>query len=542
MKSETIKGKLVDVFKKDIYNAEIQISGGVIVSVKKSDTPSDTYLLPGLVDSHIHIESSMLTPFNFGRIAVSHGTVATVSDPHEIANVLGLQGVKFMIKNAKSSDLKFYFGAPSCVPATNFETSGATVSVADIEYLFDKYNLLFLSEVMNFPGVIYEDPEILKKILVSKKRKKRIDGHAPGLTGTDLSKYINSGIETDHECSTYMEAVEKINKGMIVQIREGSAAKNFEALWPLIDAFPDKVFLCSDDLHPDDLMLGHINLLLKKGVEKGLNIFNLLRSVTVNPINHYNLKVGLLRVGDEADFIRVENLITFPVIETYISGKKIYDKSKGLIETQKQQVINNFFARPITEGDLIVPNLNKNVKVISVTDGELLTQKFSARLRGTPDLVSDTTRDVLKLVVLNRYTPEKPAISFIHNFNLKKGAIAGSVAHDSHNIIATGTNDREIVECINWIIENKGGIAVHTGEGIFGLPLPIAGIISDKNAEYVAQEYTRINNMTRELGCKLKSPFMTLSFMALLVIPELKLSNKGLFDGKKFEFTDIYDN
>jgi len=446
-----------------------------------------------------------------------------------------------MIENAASSMLKFFFGAPSCVPATTFESSGAELTTTEIEQLFKDQKVHFLSELMNYPGVINDDKKVLAKIAIAKKYNKRIDGHAPGLAGEELQKYIDAGIDTDHECSTLDEAIEKIKRGMIVQIREGSAAKNFDALWPLIDRFPEKVFLCSDDLHPDDLLDGHINLLLKKGVMKGVNIFNLLRTVTHNPINHYTLNLGMLRVGDRADFIRVEDLVSFKVLETYISGSKVYDRSVGLPEINKQKIINNFKAELITADSIIVPPLGNKIKVISVTDGELLTDSFLASMSGTTDLISDVNQDILKLVVINRYEFESPAVAFIHNFNLTKGALASSIAHDSHNIIAVGVSNDHIAECINWIIENKGGVAVHNGTKIIGIPLPIAGIISDQKAEVVAEQYQRINEVAKNLGCQLTAPFMTLSFMALLVIPQLKLSNKGLFDGSNFKITSLYD-
>lgn len=539
--SKKYRGNLVDIFNEEIYPAEITVKKGKIVSIQKSTKKTDSYILPGLIDSHIHIESSMLTPQHFGRIALSHGTVAVVSDPHEIANVLGLEGVKYMIENAEGSDMNFFFGAPSCVPATKFESSGAKLTADEIESLFKDQNLLFLSEIMNYPEVIYGNTEVNRKIQIAKKYNKKIDGHAPGLTGKDLQTYIDAGIETDHECSTLHEATEKINRGMIIQIREGSAAKNFEALWTLIDKYPNKVFLCTDDLHPDDLLKGHINRLLKKGIEKGINIFNLLRAVTVNPINHYKLNLGLLRVGDIADFIRVENLVSFKVLETYISGKKVFDLDSGLSKITEQKIINKFNAKHISEDSLIVPSLSNHVKVISAYDGELITKSFTAKLVGNLDLNSDTNQDILKLVVLNRYVSEPPAVAFIHNFNLKKGAIASSIAHDSHNIIGVGVNNTEISECINWIISNKGGVAIHNGSQIFGIPLPIAGIISNQKAEEVARKYKEINKIAKDLGCLLKAPFMTLSFMALLVIPELKLSNKGLFDGNTFAFTSLYE-
>ena len=541
---EKIIGNLVDVFNEEIYPAEISIEAGIIVSIDRVSTKTTDYLLPGFIDSHIHIESSMLTPQNFSRIAVSHGTLAVVSDPHEIANVLGIEGVRYMIDNAKQAEIKFFFGAPSCVPATSFESSGGNIGPDEIESLFQNEKLHYLSELMNYPGVIYNDEEVLRKISIAKQYRKPIDGHAPGLTGKDLKKYIDSGILTDHECASLDEAVEKIKLGMIVQIREGSAAKNFEALWPLIDKYPDKVFLCSDDLHPDDLVKGHINLLVSKAVKRGVGLFNVLKAVTVFPNKHYSLNMGMLRQGDSADFIKVDNLETFNVLESYLSGKKVYDKNSKLPDVLPQKLINNFIVDEITPDDLVIhPQSNNNVKVISVIEGELITKSFSAIIKNSNgDLVSDIENDILKLTVVNRYQKETPALAFIHNFKLKKGAIAGSIAHDSHNIIAVGVSNIEISECINWIIKNKGGIAIHNGKQVFGIPLPIAGIISDQSAEIVGEQYSNLNKLASELGCDLRAPFMTLSFMALLVIPELKLSNKGLFDGLNFSFTSLFDN
>ncbi|MCB8999800.1 MAG: adenine deaminase [Bacteroidales bacterium] len=538
---EKFFGKLADIYKNEVYDAEISVDNGRILRIERCTQPQKNFILPGLVDAHIHIESSMLTPQNFARIALSHGTVATVSDPHEIANVLGVEGVKYMIRNAEGSKMKIYFGAPSCVPATDFESSGARLSPEDIESLFVNEGLGYLSEMMNYPGVIYGDPEVTRKIEIARKHNKRIDGHAPGLSGKDLSIYAKAGIDTDHECSDIKEALEKIENGMYIQIREGSAARNFEALWPLIDSHPDKVFLCSDDLHPDDLLKGHINRLLKKGVEKKVDLFNLIRSVSINPVKHYNLDIGLLRVGDRADFIMVKDLTSFEVLQTIVEGKIVFDSDLGIPQSKPQEIINNFHAKNIIESDLVVKPEEGKIKVIQVKDGELVTDSFTAALNGEADLVSDTSRDILKLVVLNRYKNESPSIGFINNFKLKKGAIASSIAHDSHNIIATGVSNREIAECINWIVSNKGGIAVHDGNKITGIPLPVAGIVSDQPAEYVAEKYEELNFIAGKLGCDLRAPFMTLSFMALLVIPELKLSNQGLFDGKNFRFTSLFE-
>jgi adenine deaminase len=534
-------GNIVDVFKTEIYPGKISVENGRIKKIERCFSKSKDFILPGFIDSHIHIESSMLTPQHFSRIAVSHGTVATVSDPHEIANVLGLDGVRYMIRNSAKAELKFFFGAPSCVPATTFESSGESIDLEDIEILFRDENLLFLSEVMNFPGVIHKDKNIVDKISIAKRYNKLIDGHAPGLTGKDLDKYIEAGIGTDHECFTYSEAVEKIRKGMKIQIRQGSAAKNFNALEKLIDEYPETILLCTDDLHPNDLVKGHINNILAYGIKQKLNLFKLLRSVTINPVKHYNLDVGLLRENDPADFVIVEDLVNFQILKTIIDGKLVFEKGKKLKFVPVQEIANNFNAVKIAPKILKVPDKGKRVLVIEAQNGELITRKNNASLPVRNGfLQTDIVQDVLKIVVLNRYKTQPPAVAFIKNFGFKSGAIASSITHDSHNIIAIGVNDNDICECINWIIDRKGGIAVHDGKSIIGMPLPVAGIMSDQPAEWVAKKYKRLSMKAINLGCKLESPFMTLSFMGLLVIPKLKLSDKGLFDVEKFEFTSLY--
>ncbi len=538
-----LKGNIVDVINRKIFSGEIIVEDGIITSIEERSTKYNNFILPGFIDSHIHIESSMLTPQHFSRIAVSHGTIATVSDPHEIANVLGLEGIRYMIENAKSANIKFFFGAPSCVPATSFETTGATISNKDIEFLFKVEKLKFLSEMMNFPGVISKNKSILEKLKLAKKYDKRIDGHAPGLRGENLDRYLEEGIETDHECYSYDEALEKIQKGMIIQIRQGSAAKNFLALVKLIDQFPDQILLCSDDLHPNDLLHGHMNELIKCGIKQKVNFFNLIRAATVNPVNHYRLDVGLLRKGDPADFIIVDDLMNLTIKKTYINGELVFQKGKSLIKVSNKANPNKFNARIIHPGDLGVPDRNSKVKVIDAFDGELIT-KSSVEFLPVVDgfLQNKPEHDILKIVVQNRYKKLAPAVAFIRNFGFKYGAIASSISHDSHNIIAVGVDDKDICKCINWIIKEKGGIVVSDGKNIKGIPLPVAGIISNQPVEWVAKKYNELNLIARKLGCRFNAPFMTLSFMGLLVIPELKLSDRGLFDVREFDFTSLYFN
>ena len=537
--NKIIRGKIVDVINKSIYNGEVVIEGDNIKEINKVNKDFPNYIMPGLIDAHIHIESSMLIPSEFAKIAVRHGTVATVSDPHEIANVLGNKGIEFMLQNAETVPFKFYFGAPSCVPATMYETSGATITANDILKLLKKDNIHYLAEVMNYPGVIYDDQEVHDKIKYAIILNKPIDGHAPGLTGDELAKYASAGITTDHESFTLDEAIEKIELGMKLLIREGSAAKNFTALYKAINLYPSEVMLCTDDSHPDDLLIGHINTLIKRALRFDVQLFNVLRAATLNPIKHYNLDVGLLQEGDPADFIIVDDFKTFNIKQTYINGQLVFDNGTVLINAKNTNIINNFKCQPVQEMDIRISANSDKINVIEAIDGELITNKLVIKPRVFNGFIeSDTKRDILKIVVVNRYTKiSKIQVGFIRNFNLTKGAIASSIAHDSHNIIAVGTSDKDITTAINTLIENKGGIAVVDGQKVECLKLEIAGIMSNKDGEYVAKKYKELDLAAKKLGCKLSSPFMTLSFMALLVIPKLKIGDKGLFDVEQFALT-----
>jgi len=543
---EILEGNIVDVVQKEIYYGQLKTDKGKISGTIKLSSIIEgcCYILPGLVDAHVHIESSMLAPSGFAKMVVPHGTVATVSDPHEIANVLGVDGVDFMINNASLSGFKFFFGLPSCVPATEFESSGAKITANNVESLINRSDIYYLAEMMDFPGVIYKDSEVLRKIVAANNAGKPIDGHAPGLTGDLLSGYINTGITTDHECFSIEEAIEKIEKGMLIQIRDGSAAKNFEALCNLIDLYPDKIMLCSDDLHPDNLLKGHINLLIKRAIGKGLNIFNILRAATYNPIKHYKIDVGLLQQGDSADLIVVDNLNNFKIEKTYISGRLVYDGTKILLPNVNISPANKFNRVTfVTFNDLQIVDKGLPVKVIEVLDGELITRTIVVLPKVESGyIISDLDSDILKIVVVNRYDNTSiPVVGFIRNFGLKYGAIASSIAHDSHNIIAVGATDDDLVNAINKLIENKGGIVAVSKNKVLELKLNIAGLMSDEDGYIVAKKYEELDFKAKEFGSKLRAPFMTLSFMALLVIPELKIGDKGLFDGAKFQFTSLWE-
>lgn len=547
MSSFSISGNLVDVQQQKIYPATITVDDGTIVSIKETQGPIDSvYILPGFIDSHVHIESSMLVPSEFARLAVVHGTVATVSDPHEIANVCGMEGVEFMIENGKTVPFKFNFGAPSCVPATIFETAGATLDSTDVETLLQRNEIKYLSEMMNFPGVLFNDEEVMKKIAAAHRLGKPVDGHAPGLRGEKAKQYIDAGIYTDHECFTAEEALDKLKYGMKILIREGSAAKNFEALIDLLHDWPDMIMFCSDDKHPDSLVLGHINQLCARAVAKGIDIFKILKAACINPVLHYKLDVGLLKEGDFADFVMVKDLENFEVIKTFINGELVAENGISNIKTTKSGIVNNFSCgkKEVSDFSVSLVANQTQLHVIEALDGQLITNRLSVTPKLVDDkIVSDIENDILKLVVVNRYNEAPVAAAFIKNFGLKKGAIASSVAHDSHNIVAVGVDDESICNAVNFVIDNKGGISCvfpTEPEGSWtekALPLPVAGLMSNEDGYMIAAQYTDIDKTVKEeMGSTLTSPFMTLSFMALLVIPHLKLSDLGLFDGDKFEF------
>ena len=543
-----LSANLLNVFDHVIAYAEIEVEDKRIVNVNVlgAEKVGAPYIMPGFIDAHVHIESSMLTPAQFARLAVVHGTVATVSDPHEIGNVLGVKGVEYMIEDGKRVPFKFCFGAPSCVPATTFETAGATISVKEVRQLLALKEIGYLAEMMNFPGVLHEDPEVMMKIQWAKAFNKPIDGHAPGLRGEAAKKYIETGISTDHECFTYEEALEKLQLGLdYILIREGSAAKNFEALIPLLADYPTRLMFCSDDKHPDNLAEGHINQLVKRALAKGHKLFDVLRVACLNPALHYRLPVGLLREGDPADFIMVDNLEDFNVLETYINGQKVAERGVSFLPDLRSPMVNQFDCRPCHSVDLAIeaPAEQVRLKVIEALDGQLITNalEFPARIK-KGYIVPDVENDILKIVVVNRYRQAPVAVGFIKNFGLKEGAIASSVAHDSHNIIAVGCDDESLAKAINLVIEAKGGVsAIQDDKTTFLLALPIAGLMSDEDGYEVARQYTAIDDFVKKiLKSSLTSPFMTLSFMALLVIPSLKMSDLGIFDGRSFNFAKYY--
>jgi adenine deaminase len=543
------EGNIVDIFESKIYFGEITTVGDKIFNVKKigAEASDATYFLPGFVDAHVHVESSMLCPSQFAKLAVKHGTVGTVSDPHEIANVLGIEGINFMIEDARKTPFKFSFGAPSCVPATSFETAGATIDANDILELLQKPEITYLAEMMNFPGVLAADEQVMSKIVAAQQLGKPIDGHAPGLMGVEAQTYFKAGISTDHECYMLEEAEEKLKLGVKVLIREGSAAKNFDTLIPLAKTWGKNMMFCSDDKHPDELLLGHIDKLVIRALAAGVELFTAIRMATINPVLHYNMNVGLLREGDSADFIEVTDLKSFEVKHVYINGQLVAKDGVSLLEPALPNALNNFSAEKLYLEDIKIekPELATKINVIQVIDGQLITEKVTLDLRFYNESLENWLQGqgIQKLVVYNRYKKSLPAIAYIRGFGLTEGALGSTVAHDSHNIIAVGVNDQDIIDVINRLILEKGGICAASNKKLGIIPLPIAGIMSDQAGERVAEDYSQLNIFAKDtLGSMLTSPFMSLSFMALLVIPALKLSDKGLFDGSTFEFSGIFES
>ncbi len=529
--ASVVKGYIVDIHCREIFKGSVEVENGVISRMNRHDTPEEVYILPGFVDSHVHIESSMLTPSHFASLAAAHGTVAVVADPHEIANVCGIEGIEYMIEEGRDAPLKIFYTVPSCVPATPFENAGARLGVKEVESLIARTEFVALGEMMNYPGVLHEDPEVMGKIQATLRCGKPVDGHAPMLSGEWLEKYIAAGISTDHEACTLSEAEEKIRKGMKIQIREGSSAKDFAALMPLLAACPDRVMFSRDDWKAVNLLDSHIDGMVRQALSAGYDLFNVLRAASLNPVEHYNLPVGLLRLGDCADFIVVDNLTDLHVEEVWSNGARV---NTGKWKEASPRIINSFEADEITPSQLgLRYEEGVQIPVIGVADGSIVTRKESAIYIPS----SFAAQDVCKVVVLNRYAAKScPAVSFVRGMGLREGAIASSVAHDSHNIVAVGTSDEYLASVINLLIRHKGGIAARNGEKMAFAALPVGGIMSTKTGEAFTKDYHAVEQLIARIGTSLSSPLMTLSFLCLPVIPELRLTDRGLFDVTSFSF------
>lgn len=537
---EKIEGNIIDVVAERVFKGRIFYNERIVRIEEDDKVTSSQYILPGLVDAHVHIESSMLSPLEYSKVAIKHGVLAAVTDPHEIANVCGVEGIEFMLQNAALSPMKISTGAPSCVPATPFETSGAVIGVKEINDLFKNGKCTHLSEMMNFPGVIGKNQEVVRKLNMAHKYKLPVDGHAPLLTGLDLRRYVNAGISTDHECTTVKEAKEKIGLGMKIMLRQSSASRDFEKLMPLIESNPGDIMFCTDDCHPDELVNGYINELVKKALLANFDLWSVLKGATVNAVRHYSLGLGLLQEGDSADFIVVNNLADFNILASVLNGSLVFNGNTVDISVQTGGAINNFYQNTLSIDDLKVRNKGSWIRVIELIPDSLLTKALRWPINSIGEFIeSDTKNDILKIVVLNRYSKAKPVVGFIKGFQLKKGAIAGTIAHDSHNIVAVGVSDDDLLMAIEQIQKMRGGLLVFDGVKYESLALPIAGLMSDQAAGIVAKKYKILSKKANDLGCTMHAPFMTMAFMSLLVIPELKIGDRGLFDVNRFAFVDL---
>lgn len=541
-----LTGTLVDALQKKTYGARLTLSEqGTIDSVTPEESPDPVYILPGFVDAHVHIESSMLTPAAFAHAAVVHGTLAAVADPHEIANVLGEEGVELMLSLAKQTPFVFGFGAPSCVSSAPFEAAGAALGPAAVERLLRRPEITHLAEVMTAPGALSKDPEALAKLAAARSLGKPIDGHAPGLSGPGLQAYVSAGITTDHESLSFDEAREKIKAGLKLQIRHGSSVRPFESFIPLLARYPDRCMFCSDVKHPDDLLRDHINFIAATAYRKGISLYAIIQAASINPVQHYRLPLGLLQPGDPADFLLIDDLQTFRPREVWLRGQCVARDGRSFLPLGEPCVRNRFAAGLLQPEALrITASAGRAAHVIGVHDGQLV----STHLVEQPAVVNgfavaDTERDIVKLVVYNRYGGVSPAVALVKGFGLKRGALASSVAHDAHHIIAVGTTDDALAAAINEVVLCRGGLAVadNNRKVLKVLPLPLAGLISTEPAEAVARAYSDCNAIAKILGTRLTSPFMTLSFLAQPGAPNLSLTDKGLFDGETLQQIPLFD-
>ncbi|MDY4521351.1 MAG: adenine deaminase [Bacteroidales bacterium] len=548
--SRVIKVNYVNVISRSISTAEIKFGDTIeeINVLKKEPTDGLPYCTPGLIDAHVHIESSMLSPQRFAEMVIPHGSVGVVCDPHEIANVLGEDGVRFMIDDAHKSPLNFYFCIPSCVPSTPFETNGAVFGPIQVRNLVDE--CVALAEVMNYPGVVNADPKMMEEIAIAQEAHIPVDGHAPGLMGEDLKKYVAAGVSTDHECYSLSEAKEKIALGMKVLIREGSAARNLDALQSLLKSNPYNVMACTDDAHPDDIReRGHIDKFFLRALEMGISIFDIFQILSVNPVSHYKLDCGLVQVGDKSNFLLLNSLKEFSLRSVILNGQEAYNSVQGLAYDYLPNPLkpNNFVDRSFTDADfqLVAPSNDPKLRVIVQLKDQIVTQSlvWQSKAKAQAEVKSDIDNDIVKIAVVNRYDAQAPVVNgFIKGTGLKSGAMASSIAHDSHNVVIIGADAQSMRLAAEAIFASKGGIVVVNDNAVAGqLELPIAGLMTNDNFNVVADKYQWLIRTAQEkLGVDLSSPFMSMAFMSLLVIPSLKIGDKCLFDVDTFSPVDVF--
>jgi adenine deaminase len=550
-------GRVIHVFTNEILAGDVAIINGRIAGIGRYEGRETVdldgkYLSPGFIEGHIHIESSMLTPAQFGAAVIPHGTTTVICDPHEIGNVCGKTGIRYMLE--KQSPLNLYAMAPSCVPATHMETSGALLSADDIAEILEHPRVLGLAEMMNFPGTVAAAPDVLAKLRVARKRKVPIDGHAPGLGGRDLQAYIASGISSDHECTTLAEAEEKLRAGMAIFIREGSTARNLEELMPLLHSpAACHCLLVTDDRHADDLVeRGHLDYILRRAVHYGASAVIALQMVTINPARHFGLqRTGAIVPGFRADLVVLDDLEQFTADRVYISGQCVAEKGAMVTAVPEQSldtldpVIRSSVKIDPEVVDLSMPGEEGGlIRVITCTDGQIVTgqQMLEPKVENGM-MVSDVERDILKIVVLERHHGSHAmGIGFVQGLGLARGAIGSTVAHDSHNMIVTGTSDASMLRAIRALTDIRGGLVVAGDEQVYDvLPLPVAGLMSTGTAQKVSDCLDGIRTALEKVGTGVENPFMLLSFLALPVIPELKITDKGLVDVLQFQLVPLSD-
>jgi adenine deaminase len=543
-------GRIVNVFSGEIYVADVAIYKGTVAGIgeyegNKVIDAASKLILPGLIDSHVHLESSMLTPVEFAKAVLPNGTTAVVADPHEIANVLGKKGIAYILKASEGLPLDFYFMLPSCVPATSLETSGARLKAADLMPFLKHRRVLGLAEIMNYPGVLSGDAGVLQKLRSFSDQI--IDGHAPGLSGKDLSAYVGAGITSDHECTSTDEAREKMRLGMTIFIREGSAAKDMEALLPAVTPANSRCFcLATDDFQPGDLKKG-INELVKKAIRLGLDPMTAVQMATINPARHFGLKrKGAVLPGYDADLVIIDSFDDFTVEMVFKQGKLVAKGDTCVIpfkSSYQEQTKRTVRIRSVTKQDIRIKAATGHARVIELIPDQIETRHSVLPVSEQGGFVfSDPERDILKLIVIERHKASgNIGLGLVKGFGLRSGAIAGTVAHDSHNIIAAGISDDDILVAVSEIRKLQGGlVVVHNKKVLAEIPLPVAGLISDKPLSYVVKKLAEIEAAVNELGVRIKHPFGTLSFLALPVIPELKLTDMGLVDVNQFKFVELF--
>ena len=546
---------IVNVFSGEIIPGSIAVAKGYIIGfgsypAKRVVNMKGRFVAPGFIDAHVHIESSMSCPTEFARSVLPHGTTTVAADPHEIANVLGAEGIGYMIDSSKDQPVNIYFTLPSCVPATDMETSGAKLGADDLLPFMDNCRIIALGEVMNFPGVICRDNEVLRKIEGMKKQIKPVDGHAPGLTGRDLYAYISAGIFSDHECTTEKEAKEKLNAGMHIMIREGTGAKNLEDLLPIINRqTARRVMWCTDDRHPHDIIKeGHIDYIVRSAIRMGLDPVIAIQMATINPAEYFGLNhVGAIAPGRQADLVVFSDIKNPVIEEVYFRGNLAAKEGKMLPEIKRPAPLNirSSMNIDIAKIDFSIPALSRQARVIEVISDQIVTGQSLIKVAVSGNsAVSDIKRDILKIAVVERHKgTHNTGMGFARGFGLKQGALASSVAHDSHNIIIVGTNDEDMKTALEAVVKMGGGLAAAgNGKILAALPLPIAGLMSLQPLKTIKEKLDNLINISREFGSSLSDPFMTLSFLALPVIPELKITDKGLVDVSKFRIVPLFLN